>query len=115
MIDWTRVADLHDEIGEAGFNEVVEVFVQEMDSIVAQLRDAPEPHQLEMTLHALRGGLLNLGFTHVSALCQQGEALAAKGHPDQVDTRSIVQGYDSACQIFLSEVAQRLGHKASAG
>jgi len=114
MIDWTRVTELHAEIGEDGFNEILEVFLEEMNSIVGQLQDGPEPQQLEMTLHALRGGLLNLGFTHASALCQQGEAMAANGLTDQVDTAGIMQSYDTSCQLFLSELAQRLG-KVSAG
>lgn len=114
MIDWTRVTELHAEIGEDGFNEILEVFLEEMNSIVGQLRDGPEPRRLEMTLHSLRGGLLNLGFTHVSDLCQQGEAMAAKGLADQVDTVGIVQGYDASCQLFLSELALRVG-KVSAG
>ena len=114
MIDWTRVAQLHDEIGDAGFMEILDVFLEEMEAIVTPLRGGPDLAQLEMTLHAMRGGLLNLGFTDVSALCRQGEVLAAQGHADQVDTALIVQSYDAACGLFLAEVAQRLGSDMSA-
>jgi len=114
MIDWARVTELHTEIGEDGFNDIIKMFLTEMNSIVAQLREGTNPQRLEMNLHALRGGLLNLGFTDVSALCQQGEAMAATGRADQVDTASIVRGYDASCNLFLSELTQRVG-KVSAG
>jgi HPt (histidine-containing phosphotransfer) domain-containing protein len=114
MIDWTRVTDLHAEIGDDGFNEIIDMFLMEMNNIVAQLQDGSNPQRIEVNLHALRGGLLNLGFTHVSALCQQGEVMAAKGFADQVDTASIVQGYDASCNLLLSELTQRVG-KVSAG
>lgn len=114
MIDWTRVTDLHAEIGEDGFNEIIDMFLMEMNNIVAQLQDGSNPQRIEVNLHALRGGLLNLGFTHVSTLCQQGEVMAAKGFADQVDTASIVQGYDASCNLLLSELTQRVG-KVSAG
>lgn len=114
MIDWTRVAQLHDEIGDAGFSEILEVFLEEMEGIVAPLCGTPDPAQLEMTLHAMRGGLLNLGFTDTTTLCREGEALAAQGHADRIDTALIVQSYDAACRVFLSEVAQRMGSAVSA-
>ena len=109
MIDWTRVADLHAEIGEDGFNEIIDMFLMEMNNIVAQLQQGSNRQRLEANLHALRGGLLHLGFSDVSALCPQGELMAAKGFADQVDTARIVQGYDTSCHLFLSELTQRVG------
>ena len=37
MIDWTRVKDLRSEIGENDFFEVVEMFFDETDEVVASL------------------------------------------------------------------------------
>jgi len=108
MIDWARVCDLHDEIGDDGFAEVLGLFLTETGQVVAHLRDNPDQHRLEDDLHFLKGGVLNLGFTQVASLCQQGEGMAAKGMAMQVDIKGIVQAYEQARISFLSEFATRL-------
>jgi histidine phosphotransfer protein HptB len=108
MIDWARVSELQDEIGRDGFSAVLELFLEETGRCVERLREAPDPDQLAMNLHSLRGGLVNLGFTEVSSLCEQGEVMATMGQPERVDTTSIVQAYDNARQTFLTELGQRL-------
>ncbi|MEE4239297.1 MAG: Hpt domain-containing protein [Anderseniella sp.] len=108
MIDWVRVSDLHDEIGTDGFSEVLELFLEETGRCVDLLREAPDMDQLAMNLHSLRGGVVNLGFTEVSSLCEKGEAMAAMGQQDHVDTASIVQAYDNARQTFLSELDRHI-------
>jgi HPt (histidine-containing phosphotransfer) domain-containing protein len=108
MIDWTRVSDLHEEIGRDGFFEVLDLFLKETGRCVDLLREAQNPDQLAMTLHSLRGSLVNLGFTKVSSLCEEGEVMASMGQPDHVNTASIVQAYDDTRQRFLAELRQRL-------
>lgn len=81
MIDWLRMSELRDEIGQDGFDEVVDVFLEEAEEVLARLtRDAgPTPEDL----HFLKGSALNLGFVSVAQLCQDGEReLVSGGLPD---------------------------------
>ena len=39
MIDWARVSELRDEVGEGDFDEVVELFLEEVDEAIAAWRD----------------------------------------------------------------------------
>ena len=39
MIDWARVSERRDEVGEEDFDEVVELFLEEVDEAIAALRD----------------------------------------------------------------------------
>lgn len=81
MIDWLRMSELRDEIGQEGFDEVVDVFLEEAEEVVARLLHAPVPTQED--LHFLKGSALNLGFVSVAQLCQDGERrLIANGRPD---------------------------------
>lgn len=81
MIDWLRMSELRDEIGQDGFDEVVDVFLEETDEVLARLIQDPLPTQED--LHFLKGSALNLGFVAVAQLCQEGERLlAAGGRPD---------------------------------
>lgn len=108
MIDWARVRELHDEIGEDGFSAVLDMFLAEVGSVVDRLQDDPNPDRLAMDLHFLKGSVLNLGFTQVASLCHEGEGLAAGGQAAIVDIPEVVRAYDLARQVFLSELPHRL-------
>lgn len=79
MIDWTRVNDLRDEIGADDFNEVVVMFLEEADEVIARIASTDAPKSLEADLHFLKGAALNLGFASFATLCQDGERRAALG------------------------------------
>lgn len=101
MIDWTRVKTLRDEVGADDFDNVVEIFIEEVSELVERLRISPQTSTLGEDLHALKGSALNLGFTKFSALCQIGETLAAKGQAAEIDLPPILSCYDSSRDIFL--------------
>lgn len=108
MIDWGRVQCLHDEIGAEAFFEVVDLFIAEIGATVDDIRNSPDPAQLQMHLHFLKGGVLNLGFTEVAALCQAAETLASQGQWAQVDARAVCLAYDSAREVLMAELSLRL-------
>lgn len=81
MIDWLRMSELREEIGQDGFDEVVDVFLEEAEEVVDRLLKAQVPTHED--LHFLKGSALNLGFVSVAQLCQEGERrLIADGRPD---------------------------------
>ena len=73
MIDWTRIDELRSEIGEDGFDEVVEIFLDEVAETLAELDDLPKGAERAARLHFLKGSALNLGFTRVADLCKAAE------------------------------------------
>lgn len=84
MINWERVAELRDEIGEEDFAEVVEMFLEEVEEVIQRLKSDPRPELFEMDLHYLKSSALNLGFAEFSRLCHEGEILAASGKSEAV-------------------------------
>ena len=96
MIDWERVQELRDEIGEADFAEVVTLFLEEVAEVVDRLRSRPDPSTFEEDLHFLKGSALNLGFAEFGALCQQGETLAADGRATEVDLAPLLRCFDAS-------------------
>jgi len=101
MIDWNRVKDLRDEIGADGLQEVIEMFLEEADTEIAELQNDTTLDALETRLHALKGIALNLGFVRFSENCQIGETAAAGGAADQIDIAEILASYDSSKAVFL--------------
>lgn len=79
MIDWVRVTELRDEIGESDFDDVVEMFLEESDEVIARITPGDVAKSLEADLHFLKGAALNLGFAEFATLCQAGERRAAMG------------------------------------
>jgi HPt (histidine-containing phosphotransfer) domain-containing protein len=73
MINWERVNELRDEVGQEDFLEVVEIFLEEVDEVVARLRTSPDPTTYEDDLHFLRGSAMNLEFAALSRTCHSGE------------------------------------------
>jgi histidine phosphotransfer protein HptB len=106
MIDWKRVQDLRDEIGEDDFLEVVAMFLEETDEVVACLVAAPSPESIEGRLHFLKGSALNLGLAELAALCQIGEKTAALGNAALVDLDTVIASYTSSRAQFLESLGQ---------
>lgn len=101
MIDWTHVRKLRDEIGGDAFEEVVELFLDEVETEISNLRGLPGTVDLGAQLHFIKGSALNLGFVAFSDLCHSGEAAAEAGHVDDVNLAQIVECFDRSKATFL--------------
>ena len=108
MIDWSRFDELCEEVGADAIEEVVELFLEEVEEVIARLRTGPDPTRLEEDLHFLKGSSLNLGFEAVSALCQAGEKNAAEGRAESVDLAEIISAFESSKACFLDNLPRRL-------
>ena len=96
MIDWDRLRELCDEIGEEDYAEVVELFFLEADVVIERLRQSGTPAEREADLHALKGSALNLGFTALGALCETGERRAVDGTLENRDVEEVIETYRSS-------------------
>lgn len=106
MIDWNRVQELRDEIGNDGFAEVADMFLEEADQAVRALGSGPPPDEIEGQLHFLKGSALNLGLAELAAVCQEGERLAAAGKGAEVDTARVVDIYQTSRAQLLGGLAE---------
>lgn len=69
MISWDRVNELRREVGDDDFAEVVTIFLDEVECVLARMAGAPGPDSYSADLHFLKGSALNLGFRALAALC----------------------------------------------
>jgi len=106
MIDWMRVDELRQEIGDEGFAEVVELFLDEVEEVVMRLAAAPAPESYEQDLHFLKGSAWNLGFADFGACCQEGERKAARGLATVADIAAAIENYDRSKAAFLGGLAR---------
>lgn len=102
MINWARVDELKDEIGEDDFAEVAELFIEEVEEVIARLKSDPNPSLLEKDLHFLKSSFLNLGFDALSRLCSIGEANAAAGDFDSIQLAPIFDTFTSSKKAFIA-------------
>lgn len=109
LIDWTRAAELRSEVGGDDFDEIVALFLREvqrvLDALPAQASEVPD---LADRLHFLKGSSLNLGFARMSALCESGEQAASTGKGDTVDLSALRDCFARSRAEFLDQLAVRL-------
>jgi histidine phosphotransfer protein HptB len=98
MIDWARVTNLRDEIGEENFDEIVALFLEEADGAVGDLTQGLDLSELGTALHSLKGSALNLGFESLAQLCGAAELQATSGI--QPDIEGIVAAYARSRSAF---------------
>lgn len=108
MINWPRVRQLRNEVGEDEFDEVVLIFLDEVGEVIDRLQADTERRELEQNLHFLKGSALSLGFETFSKLCQDGERRAAAGQGAEVDLDAVLTAFDESRKSFLAELAQNL-------
>lgn len=72
MVNWDRLAELREEVGEDDLAEVVSLFCEEVEEVLEILDEAPAT-DLPNYLHFLKGSALNIGFEAVSNRCQAEE------------------------------------------
>ena len=99
MIDWDRVCELRLEIGAEEFAEVVALFLEEADEVVARLPAISDAKGMESALHFLKGSALNLGFSDLASLCQEGERRAATGDAEG-DRTLVLACYEASKSAF---------------
>jgi len=104
MIDWERVADLKAEVGDDGFMEVIELFLEETDEVIARLPRQADPVQVGRDLHFLKGSALNLGFREVAQMCQEGERRSLTGAP--VDVLGLMRLYGDSKRAFQAALSR---------
>ncbi|SFC77988.1 Hpt domain-containing protein [Tropicimonas isoalkanivorans] len=105
MIDWARVTELRSEIGPSEFEAVVDLFLEEVEALLARLREKPSPDLYEEDLHFLKGCAANLGFRDLARLCLKSERLAVEGRAEEVDLQPIFENYENSRTAFLDGVA----------
>jgi len=108
MIDWERVNTLKEEVGPEDFDEVVELFLDEVSDVIARLEGSPDRSKLEDDLHFLKGSALGLGFRQFSNLCQIGETLSAEGRSDEVDLPAILKSFAESKVCFQQDLPKAL-------
>lgn len=95
MINWDRVAELRTDMGEDDFDEVVELFLSEMDEKLEDLRVSGAPPGPD-DLHFLRGSSANLGFRELMTLC-----LSAEKGERTLDVATISECYTASKAEFI--------------
>ncbi|WP_424832155.1 Hpt domain-containing protein [Ruegeria sp.] len=108
MIHWPRVIQLRDEVGADEFDEVVQIFLDEVQEVIARLKQDTTRRDFEQNLHFLKGSALSLGFDHFSKLCQDGERRAAGGEALTVDLPSILAAFDRSKTLFEAGLVENL-------
>jgi histidine phosphotransfer protein HptB len=109
VIDWDRVHDLYEEIGEDAFAEVLDLFVLEVTEALDRLNVATQSDARSGEFHFLKGAALNLGLDQMASVCAQGEKTAAAGLDTQDLQQQVATDFPKLNQILLRDWSLKFG------
>ena len=104
MIDWDRIGELRAEIGDDDFAEVLDLFFEDVDEVVAKLQSATGQGPLADALHFLKGSAQNIGFVGLAELCLSTEN-ALRGNPASTpDIKCLSEVFAAARNTLLQKL-----------
>lgn len=109
MIDWSRVAELIEEVGRDSLDDIMPLFFEEVEEVLERLSTAPDDVTLAADMHFLKGSARNLGFVAMGDLCETAEQAAQAGEPGAVAVAGLVACYDRSKQEFLRRLPTLTG------
>lgn len=96
MLDWTHINTLRQEVGEDGFQEIVDLFFAEVQEVFDRVRKDGATHT---DMHFLKGSAANLGFVEFSKACQIAEHALLAQH-ENVDIQPVFDSFTTSCDLF---------------
>ena len=117
MINWEQVKQLEADIGAEDFEEVVTLFLAEVDEAVAQLKSSPPDNSDDVAsaLHFLKGSAYNLGFQAFGDYCSEGELQALNSSLEGIELAKVADLYVRSKKVFLSEMSDHISFDAGHG
>ena len=107
MINWERVTALRNEVGPEDFDEIVELFLVEVDEEITTLAGGGQYETLAEKLHFLKGSAMSLGFQDFSELCQAGEVSLLKNPNSDIDLNEIAASFQTTRAVFIDELPNK--------
>lgn len=100
MLDWNRINELRDEVGDDEFQLILELFLDEVEGVLIRL-SRQDALRLETNLHFLKGCAWNLGFSAFGNLCDADERLASDDRPLEVCLETLMKTYSESKQALM--------------
>lgn len=112
MIDWNRVRELREEVGEQEFRPILELFLDEMETISFRLA-SDDPARMEIDFHFLKNCARNLGLMDFARICEEAERQVISGGAQMMRLDEIRESYARTKSLFMhglaAETARRFG------
>lgn len=103
MIDWPRICELRDEIGNADFEDVMRLFFEEFEEALATIQSLSDAHAVAAAVHFLKGSALNIGFEQVSTLCSALESSGTEKLSRDTEIQIIASAYHESKSAYFDE------------
>lgn len=108
MIEWPRVVELREEVGDESLEEVVELFLEEVEGTLGALSPGMDRASIEEGAHFLKGAALNLGFARFAELCAEIEVASRTEDCAPASFEKLHVCYAASKAQFLAEFRDRI-------
>lgn len=94
-MDWTRINELKDEIGEEDLADILAIFLEEVSERLSQMR-VGDAKALADDLHFVKSSALNIGFASLANASAEMETNARDGAVE-ANISELKAAFDQAC------------------
>ena len=109
VINWSRVSELQEEVGDEALGEVLDLFTSEVDEGLARLKQATDPNARAAEFHFLKGAALNLGLDEMARICAKGETTAQAGADTGAECSTVTEKFPACCHELRTQWRAQLG------
>jgi HPt (histidine-containing phosphotransfer) domain-containing protein len=103
MINWTRMNELRKELGEEDFQEVLDLFLEEVQIVIDRLRVTETLTELQDDMHFLKGSALNIGLSHLAMVTRVAEEKANASTLERCDLDKVISTFDETKEAFQTD------------
>lgn len=108
IVDWARVRELHDEIGAEDFDDIAEMFLDEVAEAIENLAAAETAQNMEADLHFIKGSALNIGFASLATIAAEWEAKVRDNEANSVPVELVVKAHSDCVGEFTANRSEHL-------
>lgn len=101
MVSWKRIDELRAEIGDEDFEEILTMFLSEVEESLGRMGNPIGIELLQEELHALRGAALNVGMQKVAMLCGDAEDAIKHGRQTAPDLAPVTEAFQASRKILF--------------
>ena len=104
VINWTHLSELRADMGDETFAEVINLFLQEVQSGIERLSRERSASDLVSEFHMLKGSALSLGLTDLANICANAESMANAGQVDCFQPDELSTVFHTSRSELLSQI-----------
>lgn len=107
MIEWQRLSELREDVGDEEFEDVVSLFLEEIRQTLPDLAQADLEARVSL-LHSIKGSARNIGLTSFARVCDAEERNILETGRVSLSDADIMAAFERVDRLMAAGMSQFL-------